>query len=145
MCSGFTTQWNLLFISMWCLMFFSYATVISNIHKSIIVVNSLDTCFYRNVFEIIQKTCSTCFIGCKTTRLRVHKETPNPIKLLILISLFLERDSRYREKRFILRRCIADIAHNTTSVSWWILAGRTTVVCFLMSHQTVLVKCVTKA
>ena len=45
--------------------------LISNVHKSIIVMNSLDTRFSRNVFEAVQKTRSTCFIGSKTTRLRL--------------------------------------------------------------------------
>ena len=44
--------------------------LISNVHKSIIVMNSIDTRFSRNVFEAVQKTRSTCFIGSKTTRLR---------------------------------------------------------------------------
>ena len=35
--------------------------LISNVHKSIIVMNSLDTRFSRNVFEAVQKTRSTCF------------------------------------------------------------------------------------
>ena len=39
--------------------------------KSIIVMNSIDTRFSRNVFEAVQKTRSTCFIGSKTTRLRL--------------------------------------------------------------------------
>ena len=43
--------------------------LISNVHKSIIVMNSFDTRFSRNVFEAIQKTRSTCVIGSKTTRL----------------------------------------------------------------------------
>ena len=43
--------------------------LISNVHKSIIVMNSLDTRFSKNVFEAVQKTRSTCFIGSKTTRL----------------------------------------------------------------------------
>ena len=43
--------------------------LISKVHKSIIVMNSLNTRFSRNVFEAVQKTCSTCFIGSKTTRL----------------------------------------------------------------------------
>ena len=34
--------------------------LISNVHKSIIVINSLDTRFSRNVFEAVQKTRSTC-------------------------------------------------------------------------------------
>ena len=44
---------------------------ISNIHESIIVVKSIDTRFFRNVFEAVQKTRSTCFIGSKTTQLRL--------------------------------------------------------------------------
>ena len=41
--------------------------LISNFHKGIIVMNSLDARFSKNVFEAIQKTRSTCFIGSKTT------------------------------------------------------------------------------
>ena len=52
--------------------------LISNVHKSIIVMNSLDTRFSKNVFEAVQKTCSTCFIGSKTIRLRLV--VLNPIK-----------------------------------------------------------------
>ena len=51
---------------------------IFNVHKSIIVMNSIDTRFSRNVFEALQKTCSTCFIGSKTTRRRLV--VLNPIK-----------------------------------------------------------------
>ena len=39
-----------------------------NVHKSIIAMNSIDTRFSRNVFEAVQTTRSTCFIGSKTTR-----------------------------------------------------------------------------
>ena len=42
---------------------------ISNIHESTIVMKSIDTRFFRNVFEAVQKTLNTCFIGSKTTRL----------------------------------------------------------------------------
>ena len=52
--------------------------LISNVHKSIIVMNSLDARFSKNVFEAVQKTRSTCFIGSKTTRLRLG--VLNPIK-----------------------------------------------------------------
>ena len=52
--------------------------LISNVHKSIIVMNSIDTRFSRNVLEAIQKTRSTCFVGFKTTRLRLV--VLNPIK-----------------------------------------------------------------
>ena len=52
--------------------------LISNVHKSIIVMNSLDTRFSKNVFEAVQKTRSMCFIGSKTTRLRLV--VLNPIK-----------------------------------------------------------------
>ena len=43
---------------------------ISNIHESIIAMKSIDTRFFRNVFEAVQDTRSTCFIGSKTTELR---------------------------------------------------------------------------
>ena len=52
--------------------------LISNVHKSIIVINSIDTHFSRNVLEAVKKTRSTCFIGSKTTRLRLV--VLNPIK-----------------------------------------------------------------
>ena len=51
---------------------------ISNIHESIIVMKSIDTRFFTNVFEAVQKTRSTCFIGSKTTWLRLV--VSNPIK-----------------------------------------------------------------
>ena len=38
--------------------------LISNVHKSIIVMNSLDTRFSRNGFEVVQKTRSTCKHCC---------------------------------------------------------------------------------
>ena len=44
--------------------------LISNVQKSIIVMNSIDTRFSRNVLEAVKRTCSTYFIGCITTRLR---------------------------------------------------------------------------
>ena len=56
--------------------------LISNVDKSIIVMNSLDTRFSRNVFEAVQKTRSTCFIRSKTTRLRLV--ALNPDKTLLL-------------------------------------------------------------
>ena len=40
--------------------------LISNVHKSIIVMNSLDTRFSKNVFEAVHKTRSTCFKPDKT-------------------------------------------------------------------------------
>ena len=52
--------------------------LISNVHKSVIVMNSIDTRFSRNVFEDVQKTRSTCFIGSKTTRLGLV--VLNPLK-----------------------------------------------------------------
>ena len=41
--------------------------IISNVHKSVIVINSIETLF-RNVFETRR---STCFIGSKITRRRL--------------------------------------------------------------------------
>ena len=38
---------------------------IANVLKSIIVMNSFDTRLFRNVFEAVQKTRSTCFTGLK--------------------------------------------------------------------------------
>ena len=54
----------------WYAVFFS-RMLVSNVHKNIIVMNSLDTHYSGNVFEAVQKTRSTCFIGSKTTRLRL--------------------------------------------------------------------------
>ena len=51
--------------------------LIFNSHKSIIVMNSLDARFSKNVFEAVQKTRSTCFIGSKTTLLRGFKLDKN--------------------------------------------------------------------
>ena len=51
---------------------------ISNILESIFVMKSIGTRFLRNVFEAVQKTRSMCFIGSKTTRLRLV--VLNPIK-----------------------------------------------------------------
>ena len=59
--------------------------LISNVHKSIIIIivmNSLDTRFSRNIFEAVQKTRSACFIGYETTRLRLV--VLNPIKYCCL-------------------------------------------------------------
>ena len=57
--------------------------LISNVHKNIIVMNSLDTRFSRNVFEAVQKPRNTCFIGSKTTWLRLM--VLNPDKTLLLV------------------------------------------------------------
>ena len=54
------------------------------VHKSIIVMNSLDTHFSRNGFEAVQKTRSTCFIGSKTTRLRLVVLNPDKTLLLVI-------------------------------------------------------------
>ena len=48
----------------------------SNIHESIIVMKSIDTRFFRNVFEALQRTRRACFIGSKTTRLRLVVLSP---------------------------------------------------------------------
>ena len=55
--------------------------LISNVCKSIIVMNSrdLDTRFSRNVFEVVLKTRSACFIMSKTTRLRLVVLNPENI------------------------------------------------------------------
>ena len=47
-------------------------------HNLNLCSDSKDTRFFRTVFEAVQKTCSTCFIGAKTTRLRLV--VLNPIK-----------------------------------------------------------------
>ena len=66
---------KILLISMPC---FS-RMLISNVHKSIIVMNSIDTRLSRNVFGDVQKTRSrTCFIRSKTTQLCLV--VLNPIK-----------------------------------------------------------------
>ena len=49
--------------------------LISNVHKSIIVMNSLDTRFSRNVFEAVQKTCSTCFTAVAGSCFEPHYES----------------------------------------------------------------------
>ena len=46
-------------------------------------MNSLETRFSRNVFEAVKNTHSTCFIGSKTTRLRLV--VLNPDKTLLLV------------------------------------------------------------
>ena len=45
---------------------FSRMLISKYVHKSIIVMNSIDTGFSRNVFEAVQKTLGTRFIGSKT-------------------------------------------------------------------------------
>ena len=60
-----------------------FCMLIPKVHKSIIVMNFLDTHFSRNVFEAVQKTRSTCFIGSKTTWL--HLVVLNPVKTLLLM------------------------------------------------------------
>ena len=57
--------------------------LISDVHKSV-VMNSLDTRFSRNVFEAVQKTHSTCFIGSKTTRLPLVVLNPDKTTLLLV-------------------------------------------------------------
>ena len=57
--------------------------LISNVQKSIIVKNSVETRFSRNVFEAVQKTRSMCSIGSKTTRL--HLVVLNLDKTLLLV------------------------------------------------------------
>ena len=64
--------------------------LISNVHKCIIVVNSIDTRFSRNVFEAVQKTRSTCFVGSKTTRLRLVVLNPNETLLRLFSTLHIK-------------------------------------------------------
>ena len=45
---------------------FSRMLISKYVHRSVIVMNSIDIRFSRNVFEAVQKTLSTCFIGSKT-------------------------------------------------------------------------------
>ena len=54
--------------------------LIFNFHKSVIVMDSIDKRFSRNVFEAVQKTRSTCFVGSKTT----------PGTLLLVIETLLQ-------------------------------------------------------
>ena len=49
--------------------------LISNVHKSIIVMNSLDTRFSKNVFEAIQKNSQYVFY-----RVKNHSATPRGFK-----------------------------------------------------------------
>ena len=52
--------------------FFSYANFQrSQKHNCYELYISIDTRFFRNVFEAVQKTCSTCFIRSETTLLRL--------------------------------------------------------------------------
>ena len=46
-------------------------------------MNSFDARFSRNIFEVVQKTRGTCFIGSKTTRL--YLVVLNPDKTLLLV------------------------------------------------------------
>ena len=65
-------------------MFFSYANFQrSQKHH---VMNSLDTRFSRNIFEAVQKTRSTCFIGPKTTQLHLLVLNPNKTLLVVYIT-----------------------------------------------------------
>ena len=59
-------------------------------------MNSLDTCFSRNVFEAVQKTRSTCFIGSKTTWLRIVVLNPDKTLLRAGVSLSFEVGEHYR-------------------------------------------------
>ena len=98
--------------------------LISNVHKSIIVMNSLDTRFSRNVFEAIQKNCSMCFIGSKTTRL--HLVVLNPDKTLLLVFYTVHKAeiiTAYPASRVALSR-----------KEWSDSAS--TVIIGLMSHET---------
>ena len=52
--------------------------LISSPHKLNLCSDSQETCFLRNVFEAVQNTNHTSFIGSKTTRLRLM--VLNPIK-----------------------------------------------------------------
>ena len=64
--------------------------LISNVHKSIIAMNSLDARFSKNVFEAV-KTSSTCFMRSKITRLRLV--VLNPIKTLLLVKVLRPRET----------------------------------------------------
>ena len=52
--------------------------LISSPHNLNLCSGSQETCFLKNVFEAVHETRSTCFIGSKTTRLRLV--VLNPIK-----------------------------------------------------------------
>ena len=75
--------------------------LISNVYKSVIVMNSLDTRFSRNVFEAVQKTRSTCFIGSKTTRLRLV--VFNPITLLLVFKTLRKSRLDFPPRRVEMR------------------------------------------
>ena len=66
---------------------------ISNSHENIIVMNSIDTRFFRNVFEAVQKTQSTYFIGSKPDK------PDKPDKTLLLVFQTL-RGVEKNSKRF---------------------------------------------
>ena len=69
-------------VGMRCLMFFSY-TNFQRSQKHHCYELSRHTPVSRNVFEAVQKTRSTCFIGSKTTRLGLL--VLNPDKTLLLV------------------------------------------------------------
>ena len=56
---------------------------IYNIHENIIVMKSIDKRFFRNVFEAVQKTHRTCFIGSTTIRMRLVVLKPDKTLLLV--------------------------------------------------------------
>ena len=68
-------------------------------------MNSLDTRFSKNVFEAVQKTRRTCFIGSKTTRLRLV--VLNPIKHSC--SFF---------KHYVTTRCVMHCDLNCVQHEW---------------------------
>ena len=59
--------------------------LISNFHKSVIVINSIETRFSRNVFEVVQYTRGSGFIGVSSHKAKpsgfIPRENP-PARLL---------------------------------------------------------------
>ena len=86
--------------------------LISNVHKSIIVMNSLDARFSKHVFEAVQKTRCTCFIGSKTIRLRlvVLKPIKHSCSFFKHYVMFAFECKQKKEKEMIL----------TTWESWFL-------------------------
>ena len=60
--------------------FFLFCMLISNVHKSVIVINSIDTRFPRNVFEVV---CVFCFLsGLKSLAFDQRRTFPSSQRAL---------------------------------------------------------------
>ena len=68
--------------------------LVFSVCKRIIVMNSPDTRFSRNVFEAVQKTRCTCFIGSKTILLRLVVLNPDKTLLLVFETLITKVPSK---------------------------------------------------